>query len=327
MAEAVPQGNFFLDETRRLRTFWRFLLFGIGFIVVEVATTVIALVLLILYMNAVGRRLDLLNIEAYMVEFAVMAAFPHAVLALILIFLFRRFLDRRSIASMGFVWPRGGMGVAWFGGIAIGAASIVASAAVVIFLGGYEPKAASANWLTLAIGLAFIPAAFYEEIVFRSYLLQNFLDIRKKVVGVLLTSFLFWVLHGLNPGAWVSPMIGVNLFGAGVVLSLAYMASGNIWFPTALHFAWNFTQGVALGIPVSGIRIPGLMEMEVNPQVPHWITGGEFGLEASILVTLSELVMIGIFLAWLALFGNQEEPVNIKDDPPPKEVAGHEATA
>ena len=59
----------------------------------------------------------------------------------------------------------------------------------------------------------------------------------------------------LNPNAWSSPLIGVNLFGAGVLLALAYMLSGNIWFPTVVHFAWNFAQGVLLGIPVSGIAI------------------------------------------------------------------------
>ena len=119
-----------------------------------------------------------------------------------------------------------------------------------------------------------------------------------KKLAVVFSSVVFWLMHSLNPSAWSSPLVGVNLFGAGVVLALAYRVSGNIWFPTALHFAWNIGQGVVLQLPVSGIRMDGVVDLEVNGAMPAWLTGGEFGLEASVLVTAVEAAQVLLFV-WI----------------------------
>ena len=87
------------------------------------------------------------------------------------------------------------------------------------------------------------------------------------------------------------------MIGAGVILALAYIISGNIWFPTALHFGWNFAQGVLLSIPVSGLAIDGFFRLQASPSAPQYLTGGEFGLEASAATTLVELVMIALLVA------------------------------
>ncbi|MBS0266496.1 MAG: CPBP family intramembrane metalloprotease, partial [Planctomycetes bacterium] len=90
-----------------------------------------------------------------------------------------------------------------------------------------------------------------------------------------------------------------NLFCAGLTLALAYRVSGNIWFPTAAHFGWNFAQGVLFQIPVSGIQTDGLIDIQVVEGAPRWLTGGEFGMEGSILGTAAELGMFVILiLAW-----------------------------
>jgi uncharacterized protein len=63
--------------------------------------------------------------------------------------------------------------------------------------------------------------------------------------------------------------------------------------PLGLHFMANFTQGTILGFGVSGGKEPSLL-LPISNNKPEWLTGGEFGLEASlpglfvlILVTLS----------------------------------------
>ena len=78
------------------------------------------------------------------------------------------------------------------------------------------------------------------------------------VLGIFVSSLIFWLFHALNPAVWTTPLAGVNLFGAGIVLALAYLASGNVWFPTAMHFAWNAVQGILFELPVSGVatRLP-----------------------------------------------------------------------
>src|SRR5262249_55584117 len=91
-----------------------------------------------------------------------------------------------------------------------------------------------------------------------------------------------------------SPIVSVNLFGAGVVLALAYRSSGNIWFPTAMHCGWNLAQGVLFELPVSGIRTDGLLDVRIVESAPAWLTGGAFGIEGSILTTFSEVCLAAL---------------------------------
>ena len=60
------------------------------------------------------------------------------------------------------------------------------------------------------------------------------------------------------------------------------------------HFAWNAIEGV-LGIPVSGHSAPGLFTVEVNGAA--LLTGGDFGLEGSIVpVVISLLISIPMLI-------------------------------
>jgi uncharacterized protein len=158
-------------------------------------------------------------------------------------------------------------------------------------------------------------AAFHEEILFRGYLLQNLLDLRRPIFGVLFTSVLFWLVHGLNPAAWSSPFVAINLMLAGVLLALAYLISDNIWFPTAMHFAWNYFQGPILSIPVSGLTMQGLVDLRVNPDAHPYLTGGAFGLEGSAVCAGVQVIVIAILS--LVYHGRQmptdSEPARIAD--------------
>jgi membrane protease YdiL (CAAX protease family) len=42
---------------------------------------------------------------------------------------------------------------------------------------------------------------------------------------------------------------------AGLLLGAAYIYAKNLWFPIAIHFAWNFTQSAIFGANVSGNTI------------------------------------------------------------------------
>ena len=66
--------------------------------------------------------------------------------------------------------------------------------------------------------------------------------------------------------------------------------------PTWGHVAWNVTSGPVLGHELSGLRLGPSVFAEIDPG-PAWLTGGDFGIEASILMTGVEIVVIAI-LAW-----------------------------
>ena len=68
---------------------------------------------------------------------------------------------------------------------------------------------------------------------------------------------------------------------AGFLMGAAFIYSRNLWFPIALHFAWNFTQSGIFGAITSGNeKTSSLLEAEIHG--PEFITGGEFGPEGSI---------------------------------------------
>ena len=75
-----------------------------------------------------------------------------------------------------------------------------------------------------------------------------------------------------------------------MLLGGAYMLTRRLWVPMGIHAAWNVTQGVIYGIPVSGKPVQGMIEAQLNG--PPWLTGDGFGLEASPIA-----ILIGTALA------------------------------
>src|ERR1044071_9755068 len=72
-------------------------------------------------------------------------------------------------------------------------------------------------------------------------------------VAVIITSIIFSYGHLQNPNA-VPGFTFANTAIAGVWLAIAYLKTRNLWFPLGIHWAWNWTMGAVLGLPVSGIE-------------------------------------------------------------------------
>lgn len=205
------------------------------------------------------------------------------VVAVLLVFLFCRFIDRRSMRSLGFDLNRTTrrdllVGLAWGAGlILIIYAALLLSGQIVI--AGIE-----ISWQRIGlVTVALVVMVIQEELIFRAYFLTNLMASMNKYVALALVSTVFALVHGINPNvSW----IGVaNIVLAGLLLGIYYVHRGNLWFPLGLHFAWNFTQGVVLGVPVSGLGIPSFLSTEIIGS--ELLTGGEFGFEGSLLATIA----------------------------------------
>lgn len=256
-----------------------------------------ALAVLVLWSGTIPR--SSFEFQAFFEErqmaMVMLAALPMTAADFGLIWLFRRFLDRHSLASLGFVRPGSALWNSVWGGLLFGALPIILVIGILLAVGGFEWEGVSASaWTGLLVPVLFV-MAFNEEIVCRGYLLQNLVDIGKPVLGILFSSAVFCTLHAVNPGAQASFLVPLNLFGAGIVLALAYLASGNIWFPTALHFGWNFAQGVLFQAPISGLTTDGLLDVQTVTTMPDWLTGGTFGIEGSVLTTAVEIGLSLVF--------------------------------
>lgn len=167
-------------------------------------------------------------------------------------------------------------------------AGILSTAGMVRFDNGL----ATAGQLILSLAAMFA-VALGEECLFRGYVQRNLQEAIPPVPALLTTATLFMVLHMGNPGQNLLALPGI--FAGGMLLGINYLYTGNLWFGIALHAAWNFLQGPVLGFAVSGIELPSLLHTTVSG--PAWLTGGQFGAEASLLTVLINLG-ITVLLGW-----------------------------
>ena len=95
---------------------------------------------------------------------------------------------------------------------------------------------------------------------------------------------MFGALHLTNPNSSLIAGIGLAI-QAGLLLAASYMYARNLWFPIAIHFAWNFSQSAIYGAKVSGNTISKTL-ITSKIEGATWFTGGAFGPEGSVQATI-----------------------------------------
>ena len=121
-----------------------------------------------------------------------------------------------------------------------------------------------------------------------------------------------------NPNATLGAGIALAL-EAGLLLAAAYSLTGRLWFATGLHVAWNYTQGGIFGLPISGNEMTGVLRGTVSG--PNWISGGEFGVEASWIAVAVCLIATAVILRLVVQRGLVKAPfwklnVGVDGNPP-----------
>ncbi len=165
-------------------------------------------------------------------------------------------------------------------GYLIGTLLIVSSALPIILLFTLEYSLVSnIKFGTIALYfLFFIVQGASEEVLVRGLIFPVIAKGSRMIVALIITSALFAILHGLNPGVSI---IGVaNIFLAGLLFGYCVIYFDSLWQVCALHSAWNFIQGNILGFAVSGNNTPSIFTPEVIGE--EVLTGGVFGIEGSI---------------------------------------------
>nr|WP_085931561.1 type II CAAX endopeptidase family protein [Dyella japonica] len=155
---------------------------------------------------------------------------------------------------------------------------------------GFNPHA---NWVTalLMVGLG---AGIGEEIMFRGALFRIVEEGFGSWAAIVVSALFFGLAHISNPEAtlWSSAAITIE---AGVLFGLLYMVTRSLPLCMGLHAAWNFCQGTVYGIPVSGTAADGWL---VSTRTgPDWLTGGAFGVEASVIAMLTCMLLSLALLA------------------------------
>ncbi|MFM6950942.1 MAG: lysostaphin resistance A-like protein [Novosphingobium sp.] len=190
-------------------------------------------------------------------------------------------------------------------GLAGGTALFSVMTGIVAALGGFEILGLRGFGAFWSIAGMAVFSGVFEEILFRGIVFRQLEAWLGSWIALVLSSALFGALHIMNPGAtWFSSVaIAVE---AGILLGAAYMLTRRLWLAIGIHAAWNFTQGWVFSVPVSGGEAP-LGLLVTRRMGPDWLTGGAFGLEASV-VAMIVATLAGLVLLLRAIRGGKLLP-------------------
>lgn len=135
--------------------------------------------------------------------------------------------------------------------------------------------------------------AIIEEILVRGIIFRIMEEKLGSYISLAVSSLIFGALHLANPHS--SFLSGLCITTAGFLLGAAFIYKRNLWFPIALHFAWNFTQSGIFGAITSGNEKTNSL-LTAKIQGSELITGGAFGPEGSIQATVICFIATCIFL-------------------------------
>jgi membrane protease YdiL (CAAX protease family) len=168
------------------------------------------------------------------------------------------------------------------GGAALGGAAVGVPSLILLGIGWLriEPTAPGDLWGAIALTLLLlVPAALWEELVARGYILALLRERFGARIAIAATSVGFGVLHLENAGATLQSIALVTL--AGIFLGSIVVAMRSLYAAWAAHVSWNFVMAGIMHTSVSGIGM-GTPHYRTIDAGPDWATGGPWGPEAGL---------------------------------------------
>lgn len=173
-------------------------------------------------------------------------------------------------------------------GALLGGGLIAALVGILALLGFYRLRGAG-DWTAAGPALSLSAySGFVEELVSRGVVFRILDEWLGSWPALLLSALTFGFLHSTNPGATFLSGLSIAI-SAGLLLGALFLLTRRLWAPIGLHFAWNLTEGGVFGLAVSGFPQKGLLQSDLKG--PELLTGGAFGIEASVLV-----IVLGVAL-------------------------------
>jgi membrane protease YdiL (CAAX protease family) len=193
---------------------------------------------------------------------------------------FVRLVERRPVTELALP----GMGKELGIGLLIGFGLYAASVLVLMMMGIYKIQGFNpASFMLLSVAMA-LTSAVFEELLFRGVLFRIVEEWLGSWISLVVSSLVFGLVHLMNPEATLTGAIFISV-EAGILLAAAFMLTRRLWMSMGFHFAWNFTQsGIFSGIVSGSDSAPGLIKDTIEG--PALLTGGQFGLEASVIAAL-----------------------------------------
>ncbi len=179
-------------------------------------------------------------------------------------------------------------------GAALGWGMVTVVFVVIVLVGTFYVQLSNSSlaWGQLVLQVLVLAAgSLAAEIAFRGYPFQKLIQSTGPFTATILSGIFFGLLRMETPGAtaaamWISAV-------AAVLLSVAYLRTRALWLCWGLHFAWLASIGILFGQPLAHNRqASSVVRSYVDG--PTWLTGGEYGPEASVITLL--MLWIGLYV-------------------------------
>lgn len=205
-------------------------------------------------------------------------------------------VDGKKLKDYGVYFRQGDLGFL-FKGIGVGVVLFTITILFMYIFKAYGFSTNSFTWNDIIIDFfGCIAVGVVEEYVFRGFLLHK-LSFFGKIPAIILSSAIFAFVHLGNQGA--SPIAIANIVLAGIFFAMLLYITNSIFTAIGFHFAWDFVQGSIFGVPFGTDKQYGIFKSTIIGDNPI-LTGGNFGIESSIISTsiMAIAVVIIIVLAY-----------------------------
>lgn len=280
-----------IKECKRVMKEGNPLVFTIHLFILMILAMSFSHILIILVSNFIGDGESLIRKLGENHEYAMIFNLWSTLLVSLVVYIFVKYYQKRTPASLGLVDDR--KGKSYLKGLLIGSGMLGISFLLAYLLSGFKIRLNIENvdfriFIFFVIGWIF--QGFEEEFITRSVLMNYLGALRNPKVGIIANSLIFSILHLGN--SYFNFLAFVNIFLMGLVFSMLFYVGDSIYISAAAHSVWNFLQGNFFGINVSGI-ITSKNTIFLSESVGNkLISGGGFGIEASLVVTIVEILAL-----------------------------------
>ena len=223
----------------------------------------------------------------------------YAVLAYILVWLFCTKYLKEELAA--FCIPKCRIQLKW--AVAAVLLPVLVSVVYLLFPGSFlsEPLDTGIKlaFVTRGIFLAGVGAGVVEELLFRGLLMNVVIKKCGRVVGILAPSVLFASLHIIGMNFSLLSCIQVMAAGTmvGVMFSLIALEGRSVWNSAIVHAVWNMII-IGGGLTIGTERNEYAVCSYVLETRAFLLTGGEFGIESSVIAIVSYIV-VSLAAVWM----------------------------
>jgi membrane protease YdiL (CAAX protease family) len=198
-----------------------------------------------------------------------------------------RWVERRSPVELSLPGALKETGL----GFLVGAGLVSLSVALLASLRCYQVDGINTDIPFFRYVAGFFAVAVLEELIFRGVLFRLIDKSLGTVIAIAISTALFGLVHLVNPNAtWIS-ITSLTLIS--LIFVGSFLLTRRLWSCVGLHWGWNLLQALC-SVSVSGIGTKGLLNGHVTG--PAWLTGGSFGVEASLPTLLLSLITASYLL-------------------------------